>query len=417
MKKIILIAATITISFFAKAQNTTVMVIGDNAADDAIKESVREYFVATYEPGFQQVKAPKFLITDKSTKAAFTIGGFVNFRTAYDFNQVLDNLDFVTYQIPMVGSSINNQRVLMDGSTSRLYFKTVVSTRNGPLVGYIETDFRGPGNSLRLREAYVSYYGFTLGQTTSTFCDLGASFNTIDFEGPNAYTYGRNLMVQYKYKASSGFSFAVAAEYPVVSATYGNLNKPAYQRMPDIPAYVQYAWSGGASHIRASGIVRNMSYLDQRESQLMDKTGWGAQLSGTFKVGSLLQLYGQALYGEGITPYIQDLQGVGLDLVPNHTGSGDMQTVAAMAWLAGAQINITRKMPLTVGYSQVTLFDNHGDLSSSDYRIGQYLATNLFYNFSPLWSVGVEYLYGTRINFSGQTGAANRVQACIQLNF
>lgn len=398
-------------------ETTTVFVIGGNRSHDSVKDQARRYFFRSQRPGFRQVDMPRFVITDSKAKAAFAIGGFVNFRTAYDFNEVLPNLDFVTYDIPTTSTNRGSQRVLMDASTSRLYFKTIVATKKGPLVGYIETDFRGQGNSLRLREAYVSFMGFTLGQTVTTFNDPQASFNTIDFEGPNAYTYGRNLMIQYRYGFKNGISVGVAAEYPVVSATYGSASAGIYQRVPDIPAYVQYAWNEGKSHIRASGILRNMFYRDNASMVDMDGLGWGAQLSGVFAIGKRVNLYGQALYGKGITPYIQDLQGSGLDIVPNMMNNGRMSSPAAMAWLIGGQINVIPKLPVTLGYSQVTLFDNNNMMQGSDYRIGQYVVANVFYNISRTWNVGIEYLYGTRINFDGAMGHSNRIQAAVQFNF
>lgn len=397
-------------------ETTTVFVLGNAGENElVIKESALEYFRKNHRTGFQTEKMPRFLITDKSAKAVFAIGGFVDFRTAYDFNNVMNNVDFVPYDITMRSTSTNNQRLLMDASTSRLYFKTVVKTKNGPLEGFVSTDFRGAGNTLRLREAYVSYIGFTLGQTTTTFADLNASFNTIDFQGPNGYTYGRNLLARYEHKWKNGISAALALEYPNVSATYGLNNSAIYQRVPDIPAYVQYAWKGG--HIRASGIIRNMFYLNEVKKVDLDAIGWGAQLSGSFDIGKVVTLYGDVVYGKGITPYIQDLQGVGMDLMSNPMGAGQMSSVETMSWLVGAQFNITSRLPLTVGYSQVSLFDKNSLLTSSDYKIGQYVVANMFYNISRYWNVGVEYLYGARTDAGGSFGQSHRIQAAVQFNF
>lgn len=417
MKNIILLfAGALTLSL-AEAQNPTVIVIGQTPEEEIIKEKARIYFENTHEKGFKQSLMPRFIFTDKSSKAIFTIGGFVNFRTAYDFDNVLPNLDFITYQIPMSSTVQNEGRILMDASTSRLYFKGVLATQRGPLVAYAETDFRGPGNSLRLREAYVSYMGFTLGQKATTFCDLGASFNTVDFQGPNGYTYGRNLMIQYKYKFTNGISMALAAEYPVVSATYGSSEKPSYQRLPDIPAYVQYAWNENQSHIRASGIIRNLDYYSGQSNRIESTLGWGAQLSGSFKVARGVELYGNAVYGQGISAYVVDLQGVGMDMTPSISDPYKLSPVTTLSWLVGAQVNITKRMPLTVGYSQVSVFDQKNPLPATDYRIGQYCVANLFYNISPSWNVGLEYLHGIRTNIDGVQGHSNRIQAAVQLNF
>lgn len=396
---------------------TTVIVVGD-PQNEIIKLEAIDIFAKSLRQGPQQMGMPRFMITDKKSRAVFAIGGFVNFRTYYDFNNVIGNIDFETYDIPMTATPANAQRFGMDGSTSRLYFKTMINTKSvGAIQAYIETDFRGQGNSLRLREAYISMKGFTIGQTTTTFCDLAATPNTIDFEGPNGYTYGRNLMVQYKKAWNSGISIGVAAEMPTISATAGANAEIIPQRIPDIPAYVQYAWSKGKSHVRVSGIMRNMTYYDKLEQETQNAMGWGAQASGIFRVVPSLTLYGQFLYGQGITPYIQDLSGHGLDLTPDHEKTGRLISPETTAWLVGLQYNITPKMPLTLGYSQVNLTNRGGYSQPMEYRAAQYVVANLFYNISPSFWVGAEYLYGTRIDQNDHLGRSNRIQLAAQFSF
>lgn len=423
MKKIktLLIIAVAASAIGASAQSkrdwdeTNVIVIGD-PQNEVIQLQAKEYFRNTLRPGFQQVGMPKFLITDKKSKAVFAIGGFVNFRTAYDFSNVIDNIDFDTYFIPMTSTPANAGRLLMDASTSRLYFKALINTPSGkPIETYIETDFRGTNYALRLREAYISWNGWTAGQTVTTFCDPAASFNTIDFEGPNGYTYGRNLMLQYKKSWSNGIGVGIAAEFPVVSATPGTNAYVLPQRIPDIPAYVQYSWNKGASHVRASGIIRNMYYEDKVENSTEDRIGWGVQLSGTWQLNRSTVLYGQVVYGEGITPYIQDLAGNGLDMTPDPVVGGKLTSPKTTSWLAGVQYNVTPQIPITLGYSQVLVSDNNNN--PSQYKLAQYVVGNVFYNFNKSLSIGVEYLYGTRYDQNNAFGQSNRVQAAVQFNF
>lgn len=400
-------------------EETTVFIIGNpNANELIIKQQAIDLFQRTHPQEYQGVGMPRFMITDKKAKATFAIGGFVNFRAAYDLGGIMSGtVDFVPYAIPMMQNPLNNERLLMSASTSRLYFRTVIDTKGGPLEGYIETDFRGAGNNLRLRQAYIKYYGFKIGQAVTTFSDPNGAFNTIDFEGPNGYTYGRNLMVQYTHEWKNGLGVGIAMEYPVVNATYGSGSSAVYQRVPDIPAYLQYSWGKYGSHIRASGIIRNMFYANNIQNSNGDQLGWGAQLSGSLGIGGVVNFYGQFLYGEGITPYIEDLQGTPYDMMPNPTNPGAEFATPMMGWLAGAQFNITKRIPLTVGYSQVTMFDKYNSMAPTDYHIGQYVVGNIFYKINRTWKVGMEYLYGTRINFNGDFASTHRLQAAVQLNF
>lgn len=403
-----------------QSSETKVLIVGmtEPKDEDYVKIQAIEYFRSNLNRGFQEVGMPQFLITDKKNRAVFAIGGFVQFRTGYDFNNVIGNTDFVTHDIPMVSTPSNMQRFLMDASTSRIYFKTLVKTRPlGTIETYIETDFRGGANVLRLRKAYVKFLGITLGQTTSLMTDLGASFNTIDFEGPNAYTYLRNLGIHYNMDLGKGFSMAVGLENPVVSGTAGNFAEIIPQRIPDIPLYFQYSWDKGQSHVRATGLMRNMYYYNRVSDQTIDVVGYGAQLSTTIKVCPGVQLYGNAIYGKGIGNYVNDLEGVGLDLVPTSGEMGALTSPETFAWLAGAQVNVTKKMPVTIGYSQVRQYGEDNYLNGNGYNLSQYIVANAFYNINRSFSVGVEYLYGTRYNNDGSFGKANRVQAMAQFNF
>lgn len=85
---------------------TTVMVVGGTPEDELVKVQATDYFRRTLRPGPQQVGMPSFIITDKNNRASFAMGGFVKFRTAYDFNSEVQNLDFVTYDIPIDRKSV-----------------------------------------------------------------------------------------------------------------------------------------------------------------------------------------------------------------------------------------------------------------------------------------------------------------------
>lgn len=103
-----------------------------------------------------------------------------------------------------------------------------------------------------LREAYVSFKGFTFGRDVTTFCDLDAGPTTIDFQGPNAYNFTFATMIRYEVPfANDHLKFGLAAELPSVSGTFGETFDPIPQRVPDFPVYFQYAWGANATAISA----------------------------------------------------------------------------------------------------------------------------------------------------------------------
>lgn len=400
-----------------------VWIVGADASDPRtlhMKTNAVNIYSKSVKTGFQQSGVPNFIITDRSQKAIFGIGGFANFRTAYDWDNVVGNRDFITYTIPMSGNPSNAQRFLMDPTISRLFFKTIINTQPlGPIEAYIETDFRGNNGALHLREAYVSFKGWTFGQTATTFVDLDAAPNTIDFQGPNAYTYNRNVMIRYNHKFNNHWEIAVAAEMPGVSATPGTHSMIIPQRVPDIPAYVQYNWNRGKSHVRASGLLRTMYYYNDVRDNTYAQMGWGAQLSGSVALCPFANFYGMIVYGKGITNYIQDLNGTGMDLVSTPNTDSRLSMLPSMGWLAGLQMNFNKRWQMNIGYSQVNLWDNNGYFQANPnaYQLSQYVVGNLFFNILPSLQVGAEYLYGTRYDADMTMGKANRAQMMVQFTF
>lgn len=432
--KTLLITLTICLSTFSvfadelpekqDRKHSTILIIGaDPQKDDIwiIKNNAIDIYTKTLKYGFQQSEVPNFIISDRFSNAVFGIGGFVNFRTSYNWNNVIGSKDFDTYDIPMLGTPKNRQSLLMDASTTRLFFKTILQAGSlGQVEAYIETDFRGRDNVLHLREAYISFLGLTLGQTTTTFADLKASPNTIDFEGPNAFTYKRNLMIRYNYDLNTRWNFAIALEMPNVSAT--TVEKGAYiipQQIPDIPLYAQYNWDKGKSHVRASGVFRAMNYYDNTLMSKETVLGWGAMLSTNIELCPWANFFGQVVYGEGIENYIADLGGNGLDLVPNKSYRGQLQTLPAMGWFAGFQTKFMKDFQMNVTYSQVNVWNknNYFEQAPDTYKMAQYIVANVFYNILPALEVGVEYLYGTRKNADNVMKHANCAQVMIQFTF
>ena len=53
----------------------------------------------------------------------------------------------------------------------------------------------------------------------------------------------------------------------------------------------------------------------------------------------------------------------------------------------------------------------------NEYREGQYIFGNIFWNITPRFKLAGEYLYGTRENMDGLKNHANRANLMVQYNF
>ena len=387
-------------------------------------EGVRSDFAATRRRGFQQMHNPQFIFATKNNRFALGIGGELQLRTSYDLKGAVDNIDFIPYDIPTSAAYDNNQRVMMDASASRIFTKAVINSEKlGRVVAFVEMDFRGGEQfsyTPHLRSAYISMLGFTAGRDVTTFCDLNAVPETIDHQGPNAYNFRFATLLRYeKNFLQDHLKVGIAAEMPVVSGTYNDNFGALSQRVPDIPVYVQYSWGENReSHFRASAVFRNMYLRNLYANKNTSLFGWGVQASMHIKVCDYFTIFGNGVYGEGITPYIQDLTGSGLDFTPNPGNPEQIQTMPMWAWQASAEMGIIpSKLWVSGGYSTARVDRHNGFYSQDQYRRGTYIFGNLFYQLTDNCRLAAEYLHGSRKNYSGDMGEANRLSVMVQYNF
>lgn len=363
---------------------------------------------------FEDPAAPRFLFLDKKGEVALGIGGYLKAVGEYDFNGAVDNNGFNTNAIPVPFDPAQRSRFGATASNSTIFLKMVTRpTRLGRVIVYIQTAFTGANYGLQLKQAYVTVGHVTLGKARSTFADGPAMAPTVDDEGPSGQVSSKNMLVQYISPSWKGFSFAGSVEVPDADYTTGPSARAIAQRFPDIPAYIQYAWSAD-SHVRLSGILRELSYRDEAAQANHFATGWGVQFSTVASVAPGLSLFGHYTYGKGIASYINDLSGLGYDLVPD--GHGKLRAPGMAGWTAGLQYNFTPDFFVSGSYSRAQLYDTDA-ADASTYRYAQYIVANVFYNVWGDLRLGVEYIHGTRKDISGLSGHANRLEAMLQYSF
>ena len=87
-------------------------------------------------------------------------------------------------------------------------------------------------------------------------------------------------------------------------------------------------------------------------------------------------------------------------------------------WQAAAQIDLVpNKLAISGGYSMAEVCRRNGAYADDEYRRGQYVFGNIFWDLAPCCQLAAEYLYGTRENMDGMKGHANRVNLMVRYNF
>lgn len=431
MKKSILLvalSASCALGVSAQTSHYNQKVTPVNIILGEVEDSLKVYEAfAENSPADSKVpNAPRFAIVGKNNKFYIGLGGDIKATMNYDFGSVIQNPnEFGPSSIPMPGSSNYNPSNKgwfgISAQQTDLFLNFVALPDNPNKIGfYLNATLLGSGYLPQIRSAYVSYRGIEAGYGFSLFTDLAAAPTSIDYDGPNSFTVDINAKLDYRHNFGKHFGFGIGAEMPMASYTNGNHTATCTQRIPDIPAYVQWNF-GNNNRIRLSGLLRNMQYRDEVATDTKSLAGWGVQLSGNFNICDKLIGYYQATYGKGITSYFQDLTGNGLDMVPNIDKNGQLETVKAWGAYLALQYNFSSKCYSTVLYSQLRNYaPKYADGATAwgdQYKYGQYVLGNFFYNINDLFTWGIEYIYGRRMNMDYSQAHDNRIQTMLMLTF
>ncbi len=191
---------------------------------------------------------------------------------------------------------------------SRINFRADHETAGGDnLAAFIEMDFfLSPGgdervsNSYnpRLRHAFVKYNEWTFGQTWSTFQDVGALPDQLDFIGPSEGTvFVRQDLIRYQ---RGDWEFA--AENPETTITpFGGGPRIVTDdgSIPDLVARYTRNLAGG--YVKAAALVRRLDY--DIDGQSDTETAYGLSLSGKHQFGRD-DLRWMATFGSGTGRYL-----------------------------------------------------------------------------------------------------------------
>lgn len=255
----------------------------------------------------------------------------------------------------------------------------------------------------RLRHAFFTWDGWLFGQTWTTFQNVGALPENLDFIGPAESTiFVRQAQVRY-----SRGPWQLALENPETSLTpYGGGNRIVTDdgRYPDLVA--RYNLDRDWGSFTVSAILRELRY-ENAAAGIDDATaGYGVSLSGVVKAGARDDFRWMLSSGRGLGRYLGLNTADGAVLAAD----GRLQAIDSTG-LFGSYRHFwsTRwRSNLTLGYLTV---DNDIALTGTGVsRDAGSLHLNLIYSPQPQLDLGVEFLYAERAIESGDEGDLQRLQ-------
>jgi hypothetical protein len=209
-----------------------------------------------------------------AAETTYKFGGYAKFDamlTDYsdgtpDGNSLMRQF-YYTPQIPIGdGTGSSDMTADFQARESRINFRADTTTDGGDkITAFIEMDFftHGDGNEVvsnsyspRLRHAFIKYNKWTFGQTWSTFMDVAALPEALDFVGPaESTTFIRQSMIRY----TTG-NLELAVENPqTFVADPGDVggNERDRSTAPDMIARYTFKLDGG-SYVKLAGLVRSL---------------------------------------------------------------------------------------------------------------------------------------------------------------
>jgi len=350
------------------------------------------------------------------------IGGFLEFNAIHDTDAISTPGEFVTSDIA-TGNAADAQGA--DGGTrvsvqpSRLYIGTRTPIEGRRLTTVVSVDLFGESSrtspDLRLRHAYAELTDavlggdLLLGKAWSTFAELEAFPNTLDFEGPNSFFGIRRPLLRWTRAMGGGLSLLLGAETPSNHSIEG---AASWTRWPD--GVLAVTLDRGPASLKTALVARDLRAA-LNDGTRASTVGWGASLAGRIRVPDSRSrdfVTFSLTYGRGIGSGFNDAPA---DAVFDST-SRSLKALETFGWFAGVQHGWHPKLYSVLVYGELRQ-DNEPFQSVDAFRKTQYASANLVWTPVEQWLFGVELLYGTRKDRNGADGSDRRTLFTTRFSF
>lgn len=327
--------------------------------------------------------------------------------------------DFLVPSTIAVGDGDNKGDAVFDSNAkfSRLWFKTQTETSAGLVTSYIETDFNGSNDERLtnqsvngLRHAFVNWdYSDTdsllMGQTWSTFFNVGALPETIDFVGPTSGTvFIRQTQARWTHKMGDGASLMLSAENPSVSMYDAGggyaANDIDDSSIPDLIA--RYNGKAGNFSYSLAAMAREIGYDSGAQSD--DEMGLGLSLSGKYVFENGDDIKFMVNHGNlGRYVALNAFRDAAVDV------DGDVDLIDVTGGYIAYRHHWNEKLRSTFSYAMSSA-DNSSDILADVTETVSNANINVMYSPTQKLTLGAEFIYAEREVESGLDGDLERLQ-------
>jgi hypothetical protein len=334
---------------------------------------------------------------------------------------------------PSSGSADSYSSTNIHAKSSRFFFTTKTDTDAGAISTRIELDFllsshgdERISNSWnpRLRHAFVKWdydegKSILAGQSWSTFFNVGALPDLLDFVGPVGTLFNRQPQIRW----TSG-NWQLSAENPATRLNeYGEDGNTTRlddaETIPDLIA--RYNGKAGDLNWSVAGIARQLSYESRTEDlnyeiDSDEQYGYGLSLAGKWNLGGGDDLRFMANYGSALGRYL----GINSYNDGYIDAGGNIETIDQWGAFVAYQHYWSPKWRSTFSVSAsgadnpgVNEYAGAGGLAESY----QSAHANLNWLPAPKLQLGTELIYGKKELEDGRDGDLSRLQFAVKYAF
>jgi hypothetical protein len=274
--------------------------------------------------------------------------------------------------------------------------------------------FGGPDMDYNLQYLYgeleAKNYSILAGYYLSGFTDISVFPNTLDYEGPNSFTFKYAPQIRYTpviWRHGEGrLTLPMSLEKPNADIAVLADYQP-YSRMPDITLGLRYETPDW--HIQWSNLFRDLAVQSAIDDRTRTTEAYATQLTFAAGVFGDDSVQGWASIGKGYANFLQDITGFGLDAALNT--SLDLEATDAHAWGVGYTHAWSDTLSTSASYGYLKIDpDVNVFIDSSMPESTEYASLNLAWQFSERAMVGAEWLWGHNQTLAGDSGDAQRLQ-------
>jgi hypothetical protein len=352
------------------------------------------------------------------TQTILKIGGYFKTDFIYDMKPAGNADSFVPSSFPIPQPiDVNNTTVSIRPTRLSLDFR-IPYTSLGEVRFYAEGDFFGSNSTTpRLRHAYAQARNLLIGQTFTNFMDPDAFPDTLDFQGPNGMVSIRNPQFRYGFALAAHTTLHISVEKASSDVIF---KTPQFSSQPEAPApdgAIRLRQEFDRGHLQVAALFRSIGAFVTTTPQKTDSVfGWGINTSLGLKTFGSDNLIFAVAAGHGISRYLQDTSGLGIDAEPASGTQTHLVATPAVGVEASYQHYWFKRLRSSAIYSYAAV--NNTDLATaSTYNHGTYTGANLIWNPAGSLNVGAEFLYGWTMQQNGLSANAPRIQFSAKYSF